>query len=89
MMTRREMRMELNWNPSKSGPIKRYLTHIVMMGMGEPLANLNPVVKAIQVISSSDGFNLAPRRITVSTVGLVPQIEKFGKPIPAPIWRFH
>ncbi len=64
--------------PQQSGPLKRYLTHIVMMGMGEPLANLNPVVKAIQVIRSSDGFNLAPRRITVSTVGLVPQIEKFG-----------
>jgi 23S rRNA (adenine2503-C2)-methyltransferase len=65
--------------PQPSGPIKRYVTNIVMMGMGEPLANLNPVVKAIRIITHADGFNLAPRRITLSTVGLVPQIEKFAQ----------
>jgi 23S rRNA (adenine2503-C2)-methyltransferase len=64
--------------PQQSGPIKRYLTNIVMMGMGEPMLNLDNVIKTIRILTSSEGFNLAPRRITVSTVGLVPQIEKLG-----------
>ena len=55
------------------------VTHMVFMGMGEPLANLDAVVKAIRIFSDARlGFGYSPRRITVSTVGLVTGIEKLG-----------
>jgi 23S rRNA (adenine2503-C2)-methyltransferase len=53
------------------------ITHIVLMGMGEPLANYGETVKALEVISDGDwGIGISPRRVTLSTVGLVPQIQK-------------
>jgi 23S rRNA (adenine2503-C2)-methyltransferase len=56
---------------------KDRLTNIVMMGMGEPFANYNEVMKAIGILTSPEGYNFGARRITVSTVGLVPIIKKF------------
>ena len=56
-------------------------TNVVFMGMGEPLANYNAVVEAVRGIH--DDLGIGARRITVSTVGLVPQIEKLSKePLP-------
>jgi 23S rRNA (adenine2503-C2)-methyltransferase len=55
-----------------------HLTNIVFMGMGEPLLNYDNVLKAINRITSPDGLNLSPSRITVSTVGLVKMIKKLG-----------
>ncbi len=55
------------------------LSHIVMMGMGEPLANLNNVLAALQVAASSDGLGISPRRITISTVGLPQSIRKLAE----------
>ena len=52
------------------------LTNIVFMGMGEPLHNYDAVVAAIRVLTAPWGFNVSSRRITVSTVGLVPQMER-------------
>jgi 23S rRNA (adenine2503-C2)-methyltransferase len=49
--------------------------NIVMMGMGEPLANYGPVMEAIRIVHDPMGMNLGARRITVSTSGLVPQIR--------------
>jgi 23S rRNA (adenine2503-C2)-methyltransferase len=50
------------------------------MGMGEPLANLPAVVKAIRIMTDARlGLGYSPRRITVSTVGLVPGIERLGR----------
>ena len=46
------------------------------MGMGEALANYDHVVKALGVITADWGFNFSPRRVTVSTVGLVPQMHR-------------
>jgi 23S rRNA (adenine2503-C2)-methyltransferase len=57
---------------------KRRITNIVLMGMGEPLANFDEVLKALQVIASEKGLGFATRRVTVSTSGLVPEIEKLG-----------
>ena len=57
---------------------ERKLSNIVFMGMGEPLYNLNNVAKAIDVISDGDGISLSRRRITVSTSGVVPEMEKLG-----------
>ena len=55
------------------------LSHIVMMGMGEPLANLDRVLAALSVAKSPDGLGISPRRITISTVGLPPAIDRLAK----------
>jgi 23S rRNA (adenine2503-C2)-methyltransferase len=52
------------------------LSNVVFMGMGEPLANYDNVVEAIEILTAPGGFNLSGRRITVSTVGLLPQLER-------------
>ena len=57
------------------------LTNIVFMGMGEPLANYDAVVKAIRNLISADGMNLSHRKVTLSTCGLIPRIEKLGRDI--------
>ncbi len=54
------------------------LTNIVYMGMGEPLLNYANVLKSIDRITSPDGLNMAPRRITVSTAGIAKMIKKLG-----------
>ena len=56
------------------------VTHIVFMGMGEPLANYAALVTALRILTDAKlGLAYSPRRITVSTVGLVPGIEKLGR----------
>lgn len=55
-----------------------HLTNIVFMGMGEPLLNYDNLLKAINRITSPDGLNLSPSRITVSTVGIEKMIRKLG-----------
>jgi 23S rRNA (adenine2503-C2)-methyltransferase len=57
----------------------RGITNIVLMGMGEPLANFVEVMKALTIITSESGLGFSPRRVTVSTDGLVPEIEQLGK----------
>jgi 23S rRNA (adenine2503-C2)-methyltransferase len=53
--------------------------NIVMMGQGEPLLNLANVLKATRLLLDPHGFALSPRRITVSTAGIVPKIEELGR----------
>jgi 23S rRNA (adenine2503-C2)-methyltransferase len=55
------------------------ITNIVLMGMGEPLANLDNVLRALQVITAEKGLAFSPRRVTVSTDGLVPGIDSLGR----------
>src|SRR4030095_10386462 len=55
------------------------LTNLVFMGMGEPFANYKQVMKAVDTLTDPDGFNFGARRITISTVGIVPMIEKFAE----------
>lgn len=52
-------------------------SNVVFMGMGEPLDNLDAVLTAVDVLADDCGFALAPRRITVSTVGVVPKMREF------------
>jgi 23S rRNA (adenine2503-C2)-methyltransferase len=59
----------------------RKVSNIVMMGMGEPLYNFEAVRDAIHVISDGDGLSLSKRRITLSTSGVVPMIERTGAEI--------
>lgn len=54
------------------------VTNIVFMGMGEPLANYRKVVAATQILLSDNAYGLSRRRVTVSTSGIVPHIEKLG-----------
>src|SRR5437879_4863274 len=57
-----------------------HATHLVFMGMGEPLANYAEVVKTLKILTDAKlGLGYSPRRITVSTVGLVTGIEKLGR----------
>jgi 23S rRNA (adenine2503-C2)-methyltransferase len=55
------------------------LTNVVFMGMGEPLANYEATWQAIETLTHHDGFNLGTRRITISTVGLVPGIRRLAE----------
>ncbi len=57
---------------------QRRISNIVFMGMGEPLDNLDVLVKAIEILKYDDGLQFSSRRITVSTCGLVPGMEKLG-----------
>lgn len=54
-------------------------TNIVLMGMGEPLANFENTVKALEIMGYNDGLRYSKRRVTLSTVGLIPAIEKLGR----------
>ncbi|RLC51753.1 MAG: 23S rRNA (adenine(2503)-C(2))-methyltransferase RlmN [Candidatus Cloacimonadota bacterium] len=54
------------------------LTNIVFMGMGEPLDNLESVLKAIQILQRDECFSFSPRRITISTCGVIPGIRKLA-----------
>ncbi|MXQ13414.1 23S rRNA (adenine(2503)-C(2))-methyltransferase RlmN [Microvirga makkahensis] len=56
----------------------RFVSNIVFMGMGEPLYNTDNVIDAIGVMSDNEGLGLSRRRITVSTSGVVPQMERLG-----------
>ena len=59
------------------------ITNIVFMGMGEPFANYDNVMKAIAVLTSPDYFHFSPRRITISTCGIIPGIHKLlNEPYP-------
>ncbi|MBM3512336.1 MAG: 23S rRNA (adenine(2503)-C(2))-methyltransferase RlmN [Alphaproteobacteria bacterium] len=58
---------------------RRMLSNIVMMGMGEPLYNFDEVAKALKIIMAEDGIALGKRRITLSTAGVVPEIERCGR----------
>ncbi len=63
-------------------PGERRITNIVFMGMGEPLLNLRNVVEAIRTLLHPKGFAMAPRRVTVSTAGVVPRIAALLEQVP-------
>ena len=64
-----------------SQPEGRMLTNIVMMGMGEPLYNFDNVRDALKIVMDGDGLGLSKRRITLSTSGVVPMMERAGEEI--------
>ncbi len=53
--------------------------NVVMMGMGEPLLNLPNVLKATRLLTDPEGIGMSPKRITISTSGIIPQIEELGR----------
>jgi 23S rRNA (adenine2503-C2)-methyltransferase len=60
-------------------PPKTSITNIVLMGMGEPLANYANSLKAIELMAHPDAFKFSSRRITLSTAGLLPELERLAK----------
>jgi 23S rRNA (adenine2503-C2)-methyltransferase len=60
-------------------PGKTSITNIVLMGMGEPLANYANTIKATALMAHPDAFKFSSRRITLSTVGLLPELEALSK----------
>ncbi|HKZ09869.1 MAG TPA: 23S rRNA (adenine(2503)-C(2))-methyltransferase RlmN [Rhodanobacteraceae bacterium] len=58
---------------------QRRITNVVMMGMGEPLLNFDNVVRAMSLMRDDLGFGLASKRVTLSTAGVVPMIDKLGE----------
>jgi 23S rRNA (adenine2503-C2)-methyltransferase len=70
--------LEVNPQPPSSG---RYVTNVVLMGMGEPLYNFDNVKGAIEIASDGEGLSLSKRRITLSTSGVVPEIVRAGDEI--------
>ncbi|CRF50640.1 Ribosomal RNA large subunit methyltransferase N [Helicobacter heilmannii] len=65
------LKREHNLEPTKG-------INLVFMGMGEPLHNFKEVVKALGILSDPHGLNISPRRITISTSGVVPVIDALG-----------
>ncbi len=59
-------------------PPEKRLTHIVVMGMGEPLANLDPLLSALEAAGAKDGLDIGARHITISTVGLPSKIRRLA-----------
>ena len=64
-------------NQVYSSPNSEALTNIVFMGMGEPLDNYENVMKAIEILSADYGLAWSPKRITLSTIGVTPMLERF------------
>ncbi|MCA9562727.1 MAG: radical SAM protein, partial [Myxococcales bacterium] len=58
---------------------EQHISNIVFMGMGEPLHNYDNLIPAIRLLLDGNGLNFSNRKVTVSTVGLVPAIERFGQ----------
>jgi len=71
---------QVHWIHALAPLPERY--NLVFMGMGEPLANYEQVVRAIDLFAHPDGLAIGPRRITVSTVGTAPEIERLGRERP-------
>jgi 23S rRNA (adenine2503-C2)-methyltransferase len=71
------------WHLAKGGesakPQGGFVNNIVMMGMGEPLANYDNLTRALEIFNSSWGLNIGARKITVSTSGLAPQIRRLAE----------
>ena len=61
----------------------RVITNVVMMGMGEPLQNYSELVPALRVMLDDHGYGLSRRRVTVSTSGVVPMMDRLGQDCPA------
>jgi 23S rRNA (adenine2503-C2)-methyltransferase len=68
--------------PLQAGEDHRVITNVVMMGMGEPLQNYAALVPALRVMLDDHGYGLSRRRLTVSTSGVVPMVDRLSQDIP-------
>ena len=63
-------------NQIQSIPESRQLTNIVFMGMGEPLDNIDELFKTLEILTSDYGYGWSPKRITISTIGMMPGLKR-------------
>ncbi|MFZ6755888.1 23S rRNA (adenine(2503)-C(2))-methyltransferase RlmN [Undibacterium sp. Ji50W] len=75
-----ELRKTKGIAPGPKG--ERQITNVVMMGMGEPLLNFEPTVTALRLMLDDNAYGLSRRRVTVSTSGVVPMIDKLAQECP-------
>ena len=73
---------ELRREGGITDPNDRVISNVVLMGMGEPLQNLDNVIPALRIFLDDTGYGLSRRRVTVSTSGLVRQMDKLGEAVP-------
>jgi 23S rRNA (adenine2503-C2)-methyltransferase len=73
-----EQLLRLRSLPDRSGTSGQRLTHIVVMGMGEPLANLDTLLEVLALATKKDGLGIGARHITISTVGLPAKIRRLA-----------
>lgn len=66
-----------HWLQQKNANHDRYITNVVMMGMGEPLLNYDNVIAALDIMMSDHGYGLSKHRVTLSTSGMLPQLRRF------------
>jgi 23S rRNA (adenine2503-C2)-methyltransferase len=65
-----------------SGDAERVISNVVLMGMGEPLANFDAMVPALRLMLDDHGYGLSRRRVTVSTSGIVPAMDRLREAVP-------
>ena len=75
-----ELRRSKGIEPGQKG--ERQITNVVMMGMGEPLLNFEPTVTALRLMLDDNAYGLSRRRVTLSTSGVVPMIDKLSQECP-------
>jgi len=75
-----ELRRTKGIEPGPKG--ERQITNVVMMGMGEPLLNFDPTVTALKLMLDDNAYGLSRRRVTVSTSGVVPMMDKLSQECP-------
>ncbi|MFT5589988.1 MAG: 23S rRNA (adenine2503-C2)-methyltransferase [Bradyrhizobium sp.] len=75
-----ELRKTKGIEPGPKG--ERQITNVVMMGMGEPLLNYEPTVTALKLMLDDNAYGLSRRRVTLSTSGVVPNMDKLGQDCP-------
>jgi 23S rRNA (adenine2503-C2)-methyltransferase len=75
-----ELRRTKGIEPGPKG--ERQITNVVMMGMGEPLLNFEPTVTALKLMLDDNAYGLSRRRVTVSTSGVVPQMDRLAQECP-------
>ncbi|MBN3819183.1 23S rRNA (adenine(2503)-C(2))-methyltransferase RlmN [Paraburkholderia sp. Se-20369] len=76
------LRASLGRAPGPNGKAERVITNVVMMGMGEPLLNYSAVVPAMRLMLDDNAYGLSRRRVTLSTSGVVPMMDRLGAELP-------
>ena len=79
LFTARRLRVRQGPAHTPGSPSERGITNVVFMGMGEPFVNYQPTWQAVEKLTDPRGFGLGARNITISTVGIIPGIEKFAQ----------
>ena len=81
-MAEHMLRASLGAGGGRGAVDQRVITNVVMMGMGEPLLNFDALVPALRLMLDDNAYGLSRRRVTVSTSGVVPMMDRLGEEVP-------